>query len=264
MTKKLVLITGVSKGIGQSMALEFIKRGEYTVIGCARNKEVINRLSVNYPDHCFNVIDVSQYDAVSSWINNIVNKYGIPDIIMCNAAILNPKNAFINEPLSYYHKVMNVNFFGILYINYCLLKLIKKQKENKKFIKILNFTSINGIKGFANNSGYNATKHAIDGLTKSIAQELPHNVMACAFDPGCISTSMLADFMAVTQNQTRKAGATHTNKWGEINYDFIVHGLNRKEHNGKHVFSVDAVRSIADTLAISEQYFKTYQQFAKL
>ena len=66
----LVVITGTSKGIGKSIALEFMKHG-WTVIGCARSKEVTKEMNTKYKNGHFDTIDVSNYLQVKSWVNNM-------------------------------------------------------------------------------------------------------------------------------------------------------------------------------------------------
>jgi NAD(P)-dependent dehydrogenase (short-subunit alcohol dehydrogenase family) len=74
----IVVITGVTRGLGRAMVDEFAKLG-HTVLGCARTRNEIDVLSCLYPSHDFQVVDVGSDTAVAAWAEQIIDKYGAPD-----------------------------------------------------------------------------------------------------------------------------------------------------------------------------------------
>ena len=235
-SRKVVIITGVSKGIGKSITLEFMKH-DWIVIGCARNKKIMNDMNKKYTHHSFTSVDVSDFNAVKSWNDVFITKHDVQYILINNAAI----NIMQYRSVDDYKRVMNINLFGSLNTIYCLLPEMKK---TSKEIKILNVTSIAGILGFPEFSGYSMSKFAMEGMTQSFAGMLPNNIMMCCYDPGIVATDMYTESNYVTVKQALKDGCVSIDDWGKFNYPFIVNGLNRKDHNGIHVFGVKVRESI--------------------
>ena len=238
--KRVLVVTGASKGIGKSIALEFIKNG-WIVIGCARNKQIMNDMNKCY-DYClFNALDVSQYNDVKLWVNDIIKTYGVPDVIVNNAAILYPPNLFENKDITEYTQLTSINILGYVNVLHCFIPYLK---QSNKLIKILNMTGDAGLSGMSKFVDYSTAKYAVEGLTNALSKELPNNIMICGYDPGCVTTQMLLDVDPnLTKQKALNIGLIDNDKWGELNYDFIVNKLNRKHDNGKHVFGVMAKAS---------------------
>src|SRR5512139_2053607 len=89
MAAKVVLITGVTRGLGRAMADEFVRLG-HTVAGCGRSREGIEQLRrAHAPPHQFEVVDVSSDDQVKAWASRILKAAGPPDLLLNNAALIN-------------------------------------------------------------------------------------------------------------------------------------------------------------------------------
>src|SRR5215831_11991436 len=92
MARKVVLITGATRGLGRAMVDEFTRLG-HTVLGCGRSKKVIDQLRRQMGNpHDFYMVDVSSDDEVKSWASLLLNSHGVPDLILNNAGVVN-KNA---------------------------------------------------------------------------------------------------------------------------------------------------------------------------
>ncbi len=90
--KKIVVITGVTRGIGRAMMDEFTRRG-HTVLGCGRSKGEIEALRHTYrKPHDFAAVDVASDRAVKLWARRLLAEHGAPDLILNNAGVIN-KNA---------------------------------------------------------------------------------------------------------------------------------------------------------------------------
>ena len=92
MAKKIVLITGVTRGLGRAMVDEFVRLG-HTVLGCGRSKAGIEQLRRHVgPPHDFAVVDVASDDEVKAWAGRLLGSHGPPDLVLNNAGVIN-KNA---------------------------------------------------------------------------------------------------------------------------------------------------------------------------
>ena len=98
-----IVITGVTKGLGRALSEAFIQRG-CNVIGCGRSTEKIEQLTHLYPDHDFAVVDLSNNDQVQDWANRVIQKWGSPDWLINNAAIINPPTALSEQFEPFYPK----------------------------------------------------------------------------------------------------------------------------------------------------------------
>src|SRR5678815_4451898 len=86
---KVIVITGVSRGLGEAMVAEFTCAG-HTVAGCARSPKAIESLANIYkPPNAFEEVDVADDGAVAAWAKNVVENLGPPDLLINNAAIIN-------------------------------------------------------------------------------------------------------------------------------------------------------------------------------
>lgn len=184
---KKIVITGVTKGIGYSLAERFISLG-HTIIGCGRTEQQILELKNKFDTpHNFTVMDISCPKEVRNWAETILSIYGNPDILINNAAIMNriaPLWKITDEEFS---DILDINVKGTVNtIRYFAPAMVK---ENKGVI--INLSSGWGRSTSPNVAPYCGTKYAIEGLTKALAQELPSNMAAIPLSPGVVNTEML-------------------------------------------------------------------------
>ncbi len=185
--KNFVVITGVTRGLGRAMAGEFARLG-HTVIGCGRSQEEIGRLRAEMGEpHDFAAVDVGSDAEVKSWAARVLRSHGSPGLLLNNAAIIN-KNARLWEvSAEEFSQVMDINVKGTVSVIRHFLPTMIKQGRGV----IVNFSSGWGRSTDAEVAPYCASKWAIEGLTQSLAQELPTGLAAVALNPGIINTDML-------------------------------------------------------------------------
>merc|ERR1712119_171453 len=98
---RTVLITGVGRGLGRALALELAKRG-HTVIGCARTQDRLNSLQSDLPDpsdkHLLLNADVRSNSSIEELARIVMEKKGVPDIIVNNAGTINKNNKIWEVP----------------------------------------------------------------------------------------------------------------------------------------------------------------------
>lgn len=183
---KKVVITGVTQGLGKSMAHYFAKSG-ITVHGCGRNAEALKHLSLNLPaPHAFRVVDVSNDDEVAAWSRSVLED-GAPDMLINNAAVIARPAALWKLSSSEVDSVIDVNIKGTIHV----IRHFVPAMINHGSGVIVNFSSGWGRSTSPDVATYCASKYAIEGLTSSLAQELPSGLAAVSLNPGIIHTNML-------------------------------------------------------------------------
>ena len=182
-----IVITGVTKGLGRALVEQYIKLG-HLVIGCGRNVNSIESLSNSYPENTdFQVVDISDQKQVCFWAKDVLNKFGAPDFLLNNAGIINKNAALWDVPEQEFSDVININVKGVY-------NTIKEFVPNMIRIgkgTVVNFSSGWGRPTSPEVAAYCTSKWAIEGLSKSLAQDLPEGMVSVALNPGVIDTNML-------------------------------------------------------------------------
>ena len=210
---KLILITGVTRGLGRAMALEFIQRG-HTVLGCGRSEKQIKLLRMAHgAPHDFYPVDVANDEAVKSWASVLLTSHGAPDLVLNNAGVMNRNASLWEIDAREFSEVVDVNLKGTANVirNFVPAMLARKTGV------IVNFSSGWGRSADAEGAPYCASKWAIEGLTQALAQELPTGMAAVALNPGIINTDMLRSTFAGAA-----AGYPSPEEWVKIAVPFLL------------------------------------------
>jgi NAD(P)-dependent dehydrogenase (short-subunit alcohol dehydrogenase family) len=184
---KLIVITGVSRGLGHALTERFIQLG-HTVLGCARSEAAVEKLNSEYGSpHKFTALDVADEAQVMNWAQRILSDYEPPDLLINNAAIINNLAPLWEIPSEDFSHLIDVNIKGVANV---IRHLIPAMIEKGSGI-IVNLSSGWGRSTSPQVSSYCASKWAIEGMTRSLAQELPNGMAAIPLSPGIIHTDML-------------------------------------------------------------------------
>lgn len=187
MAAKTVVITGVTRGLGRAMAEKFIELG-HTVLGCGRSGAHIEHLRSAFgPPHDFAVVDVCKELQVQAWALRLWSQYGPPDLLLNNAALVNKNAPLWMVPAEEFDQVIDVNIKGVVNVIRHFVPIMIAQNSGV----IVNFSSGWGRSTSPEVAPYCATKWAIEGLTKALAEELPEGMAAVPLNPGVIDTDML-------------------------------------------------------------------------
>ncbi|MGG2065738.1 SDR family oxidoreductase [Bacillus sp. S14(2024)] len=186
--KKLVVITGVTQGLGRSLIDRFSELG-WLIVGCGRSQSKIEQIRSQFDDkHDFQSVDVSDDRAVRAWGEYILQRYGAPDLLINNASIVNKNATLWTISSEEFANVMNINVNGVVNV---IRSFVPAMIHNKRGV-IINISSSWGRSGEAKLAPYCASKFAIEGLTQSMALELPKEMAVVSIDPGgSINTPML-------------------------------------------------------------------------
>ena len=213
MPGKIIVITGVTHGLGRAMAAEFIERG-HAVLGCGRSHGEIDLLRKKYPKpHDFYAVDVSSDEAVQSWASVCLTAHDAPDLLINNAGVIN-KNASLWEiGAPEFSRVIDVNVKGPANVVRHFVPAMVKRRQGI----IVNFSSGWGRSTDAEVAPYCASKWAIEGLSQSLAQELPNGMAAVALNPGIINTDMLQSAFGRSASNYPSA-----EEWAKIAVPFLL------------------------------------------
>ncbi|MEG4204666.1 SDR family oxidoreductase [Microcoleus sp. Pol7_A1] len=184
---KLIVITGVSRGLGLALTEKFIELG-HTVLGCARSSEAVEKLNQKYSSpHNFTCLDVANDDRVKAWATEMLANYSPPDLLINNAGVTNHLAPLWNVSNEEFSQVIDVNIKGTANV---IRHFVPAMIARKSGI-IVNLSSGWGRSTSPEVAPYCASKWAIEGLTRSLAQELPGGMAAVPLNPGIIHTDML-------------------------------------------------------------------------
>ncbi len=182
-----IVLTGVSCGLGRAMTELFIERG-HAVCGCARNAKVIAELSEKYPrPSSFAAVDVSDDAAVKAWAQRVLGDGEPPDFLINNAAMMNRTAPLWQVPVEEFSRLIDVNVKGTVNVIRHFLPTMIGRKRGI----VVNFSSGWGRSTSPEVAPYCASKWAVEGLTQSLAGELPQGMAAVPLNPGIINTEML-------------------------------------------------------------------------
>lgn len=197
---KITIVTGASRGIGRSVAIELAKLGAKVVINYAGNEaaaEEVKKLIVSAGGQAIIIkADVGNVEAVDAMVKETMDIFGKIDILVNNAGITRD-NLLMRMKEEDWDAVMNINLKGVFVCTKAISRIMMKQRTGK----IINMTSVVGLMGNAGQANYAAAKAGVIGFTKSMAKELAsRGITVNAIAPGFIST----DMTAVLSEQVKK------------------------------------------------------------
>ncbi len=187
-----VVITGASRGIGKAAAQAFARQGYRTALICRNSAGEMQRLAHQLREQgtdaeCY-LCDVSSFAQVKAVSEQILQRFGRVDVLVNNAGISQIR-LFSDITEEDWDRMFDVNVKGIF--NFC--RHLLPQMISRKSGKIINISSMWGIQGASCEVHYSASKAAVIGFTKALAQEVgPSGITVNCVAPGVIDTDMNA------------------------------------------------------------------------
>jgi 3-oxoacyl-[acyl-carrier protein] reductase len=180
MTQRTVLITGGNRGIGRSIAEEFIRQGHRVAVTARTGEGPSGSLTV--------IADVTDAASLDAAFAEVEEKLGAVEILVANAGITRD-TLLMRMSDEQFEEVVNTNLNGVFrVVRRASIGMIKK-----KFGRIILIGSVVGLLGSAGQVNYSSTKSALVGMARSITRELgPRNITANVIAPGFIDTDMTA------------------------------------------------------------------------
>lgn len=194
---RVIVITGATRGLGRAMVSRFAELG-HTVVGCGRSVTAVQALAMEFGlPHRFDIVDVTQDDDVANWAESVIERFGSPDLLLNNAALINAVQPLWHISAHDFDEIVNVNIKGVANV---IRHFVPAMVDREAGI-IVNFSSGWGRGTNGGVAPYCATKWAIEGLTRALAQELPKGMAAIPLNPGIIDTDMLKRCFAEAAEQ---------------------------------------------------------------
>jgi 3-oxoacyl-[acyl-carrier protein] reductase len=178
---QIIVITGTSKGIGQSLANYYLENGEI-VIGCSRGES-----SINHENYRHFSLEVNDEKAVIKMIRTVKKEFGKIDILLNNAGMAS-MNHILTTSVSSVEKIFATNFLGTFIFTREVSKVMMKQKYGR----IVNYTTVASALRLEGEAIYAASKAAIENFTQTSAKELaPFNITVNAIGPTPVQTDLI-------------------------------------------------------------------------
>jgi NAD(P)-dependent dehydrogenase (short-subunit alcohol dehydrogenase family) len=184
---RTVLLTGVTRGLGRALAHRLAGLG-HIVLGCGRTASAIEELQRELGEpHAFSVVDVAVVAEVDAWARRLLARHPPVDLLLNNAGVINVNAPLWEVPTEEFSRVIDVNLKGSYHV---IRAFVPSMVERGQGV-IVNFSSGWGRSSSAEVAPYCATKWGIEGMTRSLAEELPRGLAAIAVNPGVVHTDLL-------------------------------------------------------------------------
>lgn len=212
LTGKVALVTGANTGLGQGMALALAQAGaSLVIIGRSEPSDTLKALSdMGAKSHSIltDLEDASHVDAI---IDEAARVFGGADILVNNAGIIK-RNEAIDFTVDEWDSVMNVNLRTLFFLSQAFARHLV---ANKKPGKIINIASMLTFQGGIRVPSYTASKSAVGGLTKALANEwAQHGINVNAIAPGYFATNNTAALQADETRNAEILGRIPSGRWG--------------------------------------------------
>lgn len=187
---KSAIVTGGSLGIGRAIAIVLAKEGANVAINYRKHdkeaKEVVKEIKEMGRKGLAIKADVANFNDAHEMVKKVVEEFGSLEILVCNAGI-NWDGVIWKMKEEQWDRVIEVNLKGFFNYNRAVAGIFK----NQRYGKIVNISSINGLRGKFGQTNYSASKGGEIALTKALARELgKFNVNVNAVAPGMVMTDM--------------------------------------------------------------------------
>ena len=187
---KSAIVTGATRGIGRSIAVEFAKQGANVAFTYSSSVDAAKALEEELKTYGVNAIgyqsNAADFDAAQELAKTVHKEFGAIDILVNNAGITKD-NLLMRISEADFDKVIEVNLKSVFNLTKAVIRPMMKQRSGS----IINMSSVVGLKGNAGQANYAASKAGIVGFSKSVALELgSRNVRSNVIAPGFIETEM--------------------------------------------------------------------------
>lgn len=213
LTGKIALVTGASRGIGESIAHLLASRGAHVIVSSRKIdacQAVADSIVANGDKASAYACHVGEMDQIEAIFEHIKSEFGQIDILVNNAAANPYYGHILDTDLAAFEKTVDVNIRGYFFMSIAAGKLMKEQGGGV----ILNTASVNGIVAGDKQGIYSITKAAVISMTKSFAKECgPLNIRVNALLPGLTDTKFAS---ALTSNDKVLNMALHAIPLGRV------------------------------------------------
>ncbi|HEX3610559.1 MAG TPA: glucose 1-dehydrogenase [Sporichthyaceae bacterium] len=242
MDKPVVLITGGLSGIGRATAIAFAKKGANVVVSGRRDdagKELAEELRSFGTEAEFINADVRKEDDVRALVDQTVARFGRLDVAVNNAGTEGQVGPILDQTAETYAATFDTNVLGVLLSMKHQVRVMQPQGSGS----IVNISSTYGHEGAAGASVYVGSKHAVEGITKSVALETAKSgIRVNAVAPGPTDTAMLTRFTGTPENKAALAAQVPMERLGlsaEVAEAIVFIASDEASYITGHVLNVD-------------------------
>jgi NAD(P)-dependent dehydrogenase (short-subunit alcohol dehydrogenase family) len=246
MSSSVVLITGALTGIGRAAAVSFAKAGHRVVVSGRKpdaGLALASELRSLGAEAEFVQADVSKEDDVRRLVDRTVERFGRLDVAVNNAGTEGRPGSITDQTAESYAATFNTNVLGVLLSMKHEVRVMQGQGSGS----IINISSTYGHEGAAGASVYVGSKHAVEGITKSVALEtVKSGIRVNAVAPGPIDTGMLTRFTGTPENKAALTTTVPMNRLGrseEIAEAIVFIASDDASFITGHVLNVDGGKS---------------------
>lgn len=211
---KVALVTGSSRGLGHAIAGVFARQGAHVIVHGRSSDQLLSVAEQFEQDgakastSCFDVTDEA---ACKDAIDQVVADHGKIDILVNNAGLAS-RSSIIDTRLSEWRDMLDANLTSC----FLLAQHVGSHMKGNGGGRIINMSSAAGLFAARDRAAYVTTKHALIGLTKSLALEFASfGVTANAIAPGFVATDMNAEMRENSQADSWVKARNPQGKWGE-------------------------------------------------
>jgi NAD(P)-dependent dehydrogenase (short-subunit alcohol dehydrogenase family) len=201
MSTQVVLITGGLTGIGRAAAVAFAKKGAKVVVSGRRDeagKALVKELRGFGAEAEFHNADVRKEDDVRALVDKTIARFGRLDVAVNNAGTEGRPGPITDQTAESYAATFDTNVLGVILGMKHEARVMQEQRSGT----IINISSTYGHEGVAGASVYVGSKHAVKGITKSVALELAKSgIRVNAVAPGPTDTDILTRFTGTPENK---------------------------------------------------------------
>ncbi|WP_026810564.1 3-hydroxybutyrate dehydrogenase [Arenibacter latericius] len=233
---KTVLVTGSTSGIGLVIASQFAKEGYQVMFHGleANGNEIANEVGERYNVKvAFSSSNLLRSEDVEGLIEETISIFGYLHVLVNNAGIqyVSPIEDF---PNSKYKNIIAINMNAVFYAS----KAVWSQMKRQQFGRIINISSVHGLRASEFKSAYVAAKHGVIGMTKVLALEgAPYNITCNAICPGYVKTPLV-------ESQIDDQAKVH-----KMTKEDVIEKVMLKKQAVKQFVSVEAIAEMAILLA---------------
>lgn len=254
MNNKLIVVTGGGSGMGRNLVLALLKKGarvaaidinekglEETAGLVTSQKEALSTFK----------LDITDKQAVETTIKEVISKMGPVDGIINNAGIIQPFKKLNELDYSVIERVLNVNWWGTMYMTKTLLPHLLIRPE----AHIVNVSSMGGFFAFPGQTIYGASKAAVKMMTEGLIQELSDtNVKVSVVFPGAVNTNIMANSGIENAVDPEEAGKQNMMLSADKAAEIIITGIEKNKKRifvGKDAKTMDMLYRLSPNRAVS-------------
>jgi NAD(P)-dependent dehydrogenase (short-subunit alcohol dehydrogenase family) len=242
MDKPVVLITGALSGIGRATAIAFAKNGATVVVSGRRDeagKALAEELRSFGSEAEFINADVRKEEDVRALMDRTIEQFGHLDVAVNNAATEGPVGPITEQTAESYAATFDTNVLGVI----LSMKHEVRVMQGRGSGNIINIASTYGHAGAAGAAVYVGSKHAVEGITKSVALEVVQSGLRVnAVAPGATDTDMLTRFTGTPENKAALVGGVPMDRLGlaeEIANGIVFIASDEASFITGHILNID-------------------------